>query len=160
MYCPERILTRAESAVFVERGLQGAEFLPPQPAQRTFDDVSLAEWYAKWVQSLFDDGFTAGCGTNPLIYCPSREHTRAEGSVFFLRMKKGKDFEPPAASGLFSDVPMEAWYARWVEQAYLEGILKPCETEPALRACPNDPLDRAMGAYMMVKSKNLEGPAP
>jgi hypothetical protein len=158
LYCPEDILTRAESAVFVERGIHGAEALPDQPTQRLFDDVPLEEWFAMWTNALWKDGYTSGCGTDPLIYCPLQEHTRAEGSVFFLRMMQGMDYIPPDPTGLFIDVPAEAWYADWAEAAYKAGIIPACETEPELRFCPEDPLDRAMAAYMMVRAKNLSTP--
>jgi hypothetical protein len=113
LYCPEDILTRAESAVFVERGIHGAGTLPDQPTQQIFADVPLNEWFAKWATALWDDGYTSGCGSDPLIYCPLLDHTRAEGSVFFLRMMHGADYIPPDPVGLFADVPLEAWYADW-----------------------------------------------
>jgi hypothetical protein len=158
LYCPEQIMTRAESAVFVERGIHNAGYMPPDPTQQIFDDVVLTEWHAKWSSQLWQDGYTAGCGTDPLIYCPLQEHTIAEGCVFYLRMMKGADYELQEATGIFTDVPVEAWYARWVEDAYTEGILLPCQTEPDLMACPLDGLDRAMGAYMMVQAKGIQLP--
>jgi hypothetical protein len=158
LYCPERIMNRAESAVFVERGIHGAEYLPPDPAEQVFADVALTEWFAKWATALWEDGYTAGCGTDPLIYCPLQDHTIAEGCVFYLRMMNGADYEPPDPTGVFVDVPLDAWYARWVEEAYNAGILMPCQTEPELLACPLDGLDRAMGAYMMVQAKELQIP--
>jgi hypothetical protein len=156
LYCPESVLTRAESAVFVERGIHGADTLPDRPAQQVFDDVPLNEWFAKWTTALWDDGYTSGCGINPLIYCPLQDHTRAEGSVFFLRMMHGMDYVPSDPVGLFADVPTEAWYADWVEAAFNAGIIPACETEPELRFCPEDPLDRAMAAYMMVQAKGIQ----
>jgi hypothetical protein len=158
LYCPENIMTRAESAVFIERGINNADYLPPDPTQQIFDDVPLTEWFAKWASQLWEDGYTSGCGTDPLIYCPLQEHTIAEGCVFYLRMMKGAEYEPQEATGIFTDVPLEAWYARWVEDAYAEGILLPCQTEPDLMACPLDGLERAMGAYMMVQAKGLQIP--
>jgi hypothetical protein len=158
MYCPERIMNRAESAVFIIRGVHGTEFMPADPIEKVFDDVPLTEWYAKWATQLWNDGYTAGCGTNPLIYCPLEGHTIAEGSVFYLRMLHGTEYEPGTPTGIFADIPLDAWYARWVEQAYLEGILLPCQTEPELKACPLDGLDRAMGAHMMVQAKGLQTP--
>ena len=158
MYCPERIMNRAESSVFIVRGVHGAAFIPPDPTEKIFDDVAITDWYANWTNQLWIDGYTAGCGMNPLIYCPLQEHTLAEGSVFYLRMKNGADYEPPDPTGIFSDVPEDEWYAPWVEEAYNAGILMPCQTEPELMACPLDPLDRAMGAYMMFRAKGLQIP--
>ena len=151
-------MTRSESAVFVERGIHGASHLPVQPTDQIFADVPLWEWFAKWASALWDDGYTAGCGTDPLIYCPLQGHTRAEGSVFFLRMMNGADFVPPEPAGLFTDVPVDVWYADWAEAAYQAGLITACETAPELKFCPFGPLDRAMAAYMMIKAKGLELP--
>jgi hypothetical protein len=158
LYCPEDILTRAESAVFIERGIHGASYMPQQPTEQIFADVPLVEWYAKWATALWEDGYTAGCDTDPLSYCPLRDHTRAEGCVFFLRMMHGAEYLPPEPVGLFADVPLDAWYADWVEAAYNAGIIPACQTEPELRFCPQNLLDRAMAAYMMVQAKGLPLP--
>ncbi|NIM93050.1 MAG: hypothetical protein GTO18_04985 [Anaerolineales bacterium] len=155
MYCPERTMTRAESAVFVERGIHGADHIPPHPTGQIFTDVPLNEWYAKWAIGLWNDGYTAGCNADPLMYCPMQEHTRTEGTVFFLRMLNGPAFEPPDPQGIFTDVTLDFWGARWIEAAYNAGLIPACETEPALKFCPEDPLDRAMAAYMMVQAKEL-----
>lgn len=158
MYCPEGTLNRAESAVFVERGIHGASHTPSQPSTPTFDDVPLNEWFAKWTTALWEDSYTAGCGTDPLVYCPTQGHTRAEGSVFFLRMMHETDYVPPHPSGIFADVSSEMWYADWVEAAYNAGLIPVCETSPELKFCPDEPLDRAMAAYMMVQAKGLSVP--
>jgi hypothetical protein len=158
MYCPERILNRAESAVFLERGIHGAQYDPADPAEEVFADVMLEAWYADWVHGLWDDGYTAGCGTNPLIYCPDQEHTRAEGCVFYLRMMYGADYQPGEEAGYFADVDEDEWYARWVDAAWEAGIAEPCETEPDLRYCPEEGLSRAVAAYMMVKAKGVAVP--
>ncbi len=159
MYCPERILSRAESSVFILRGQYGAVPDPPHspPSTPTFEDVPSNFWGYGWIESLWRDGFTAGCSAEPLLYCPSREHTRAEACVFFLRIKRGVDYQPPSPVGLFEDVDLNAWYAGWVEAAYLEGLLPACGSNP-LTFCPEAPLDRAWAAYMMCKAKDIAVP--
>jgi hypothetical protein len=155
MYCPEAAMTRAESAVFVERGLHGATFTPSDPSSIIFADVPLSEWFAKWADSLWNDGYTAGCGSDPLIYCPLQGHTRTEGTVFYLRMLNGADYVPPDPVGLFSDVALDFWGAKWIEAAYNAGLIPACETSPSLLFCPDGPLDRATAAFMMVQAKGL-----
>ncbi|MDF1500224.1 MAG: S8 family serine peptidase [Anaerolineales bacterium] len=164
LYCPDNILNRAESSVFVLRGAHGAISGPPYPAPEmpTFTDVATGFWGYGWIESLWTDGFTAGCNTDPLMYCPDNQHSRAEGSVFFLRVKNGVDYEPPAPTGLFNDVDPGAWYAGWVEASYGEGILPACSEDP-LAFCPENLLDRAWAAYMMVQAKGglpLPTPSP
>ncbi len=154
LYCPDNILTRAEGAVFVLRGSYGAIPNPPYspPLTPSFADVDPSFWGYGWIESLWIDGYTSGCGTDPLIYCPMQEHTRAEGSVFFMRIMHGVAYEPPAATGIFDDVELSAWYANWVEAAYSEGILPACDEDP-LQFCPMEPLTRDWAAYMMVQAK-------
>jgi parallel beta-helix repeat protein len=158
MYCPDATMTRAESAVFIERGIHGAGYMPPDPTTEVFNDVPLWEWFAKWATGLWQDGYTAGCGTNPLIYCPLQEHTRTEGTVFFLRMLHGAGYVPPDPVGIFTDVEPGFWGAKWIEAAYNAELIPACQTEHELRFCPDAPLDRAMGAYMMVQAKGLNLP--
>ena len=158
LYCPDAVMTRAESAVFIERGIHGEGYMPENPPAQIFDDVPINEWYAKWATGLWNDGYTAGCGTNPLVYCPLQEHTREQGTVFFLRMVYGIEYVPPDPIGLFVDVSLDSWAAKWIEAAYLAGLIPACETSPELKFCPSNPLDRAMAAYMMVQAKGLGPP--
>jgi hypothetical protein len=156
MYCPEATMNRAESAVFVERGIHTAAYDPPGPTSQVFADMPLDSWAAKWVSGLWADHYTAGCGTDPLLYCPWQGHTRAEGAVFYLRMLNGYDYSPPRPSQpIFADVPLDAWYSGWVEAAYKADLIPPCATLPEMRFCPNDPLTRALAAHMMVRAKGL-----
>lgn len=62
---------------------------------------------------------------------------------------------PAGFSRDFSDVEVGFWGAKWIEAAYNAGLIPACETTPELRFCPDNPLDRAMGAYMMVQAKGL-----
>jgi hypothetical protein len=159
LFCPDQTMNRAESAVFVERGIHTAQFTPPSPSSRIFADLPLDSWAAPWATSLWEDGQTSGCGTNPLIYCPWQGHTRAEGSVFYLRMLNGASYEPPQPSEQnFADVPLDTWHARWVQGAYDAGLIAPCQESPDLRFCPNDPLTRGLAAHMMVEAKALPSP--
>ena len=158
-FCPGDFMIRAESAVFVARGVHGGSFTPAQPASTPYADVPLSEWFSKWAKQLWDDGLTAGCGVAPLIFCPSLGHTRAEGAVFFLRMKNGRDYQPPAPSqSHYTDVALSAWYADWVEAAYQDGLTQECEA-PQQREDrsyrPEDGLTRAEAACMMAKAKGL-----
>jgi hypothetical protein len=158
LYCPEGILNRAEEAVVVVRGVHGADFIPPDPTEQIFGDAFLNDWFIEWVNQLWNDGYTAGCSTEESLYCPYQENTIAEGCVFFLRVNEGVDYVPPDAKGIFPDVPLDTWYAPWVEACHEKGILLPCQTEPELHACPLGGLDRATAAYMMVQAKGLQMP--
>jgi beta-glucanase (GH16 family) len=177
IYCPDLTMNRAESAVYVERGLWGTETLPEEPSGEIFQDLPLDSWAAKWAHALWDDAFTAGCGQDPLRYCPWEGHTRTEGAVFYLRMLNGADYSPPSPEGIFSDMDPTAWGTKWAEAAYNAGLIPECSNSSTLSLedrsisrfgearveeeieilefCPDDPLTRGLAAYMMVQAKGL-----
>jgi hypothetical protein len=154
-YCPDDPLSRAEISVFVDRGNHGPDFVPIWSGTQVFGDVSLEAWYYEWVNILWEDGNTSGCQLDEMVYCPLQYHTRAEGSVFFLRLMHGSDFVPPDPEGLFADAPEGEWYTPWVEAAYKEDLLELCETEPDSAICPLELMDRGRAAYMLVQALQL-----
>jgi hypothetical protein len=153
MYCPNKSVTRAQMAVFLERGIHGSNYTPPA-ASGIFDDVPVNYWAAAWIEQLYNEGITGGCGTNPLRYCPASPVTRAQMAVFLLRAEYGGGYTPPAASGIFADVPVTHWAAAWIEQLYNEGITGGCGTNP-LRYCPDNPVTRAQMAVFLVRTFDL-----
>jgi hypothetical protein len=164
LYCPDTVMDRAQSAVFMLRGQLGTGYSPPPEPWDTFaDDWSLSDisWAEKWAEGMWDEGLTAGCQADPLMYCPRRELPRVEASVFGLRMKHGINYTPPAATGtLFADMTdPDYWGTKWAEQAYLDGLLPECGTQDGKPLfCPDDLLDRAWGAYLIVNAKDLSLP--
>jgi hypothetical protein len=83
-YCPDGTVTRTQMAVFLERGLQGSSFTPPS-ATGIFADVPVSYWAADWIEQLYNEGITTGCGTGPLRYCPENSVTSAQMAVFIVR---------------------------------------------------------------------------
>ena len=154
-------MTRAESAVFMLRGNFGAGYVPPAAPWDTFtDDWNPGTWAEKWAEGMWDAGMTAGCQVpgNPLKFCPWDLFPRVQGAVFGLRMKYGMSYTPPAATvPLFADMTDTSfWGTKWAEQAYRDGLLLACGTQGGKPLfCPNDPLTRAWGAYLIVQAKNL-----
>lgn len=144
-YCPDRPVTRAEMAVFILRAMNGLATPVPSTTGMFADVPALGlEWSTPWIEQLYLEGITAGCATEPLRYCPEREVTRAEMAVFILRAMHGKDYTPPEATGIFTDLPVEGneWSQPWVEQLYREGITSGCMAEP-LQYCPEQSITRA-----------------
>jgi len=68
-------------AVFLLKTLLGIAYVPPTPVG-IFSDVPLDEFAVAWIEDLYGRGITAGCGTNPLRYCPDDPNTRGQMSVF------------------------------------------------------------------------------
>ena len=166
MFCPDTILDRAQSAVFMLRGQLGSGYTPPAAPWNTFgDDWTGFEWAEPWAEGMYQEGLTQGCQSNPMMYCPATQLPRVEASVFGLRMKYGVNYTPPAASGtLFADFPStdpSYWAIDWAEQAYLDGLLPACGTDSGTGKpmfCPSQLVDRGWGAYLIVKAKNLPLP--
>jgi hypothetical protein len=149
--------------VFVLRGQYGAVYAAPSTRGTFGDDWAQGSWGEKWAEGMWASSLTSGCNANPLLYCPWQNHTRAEASVFYLRIKYGAAYSPPAATGaVVGDVTNPSvWFAKWVEQAYADGLLPSCGTDGATGKplfCPNDQLNRGWAAYMMVQAKNLTLP--
>ncbi|BAO45532.1 S-layer homology domain-containing protein [Thiolapillus brandeum] len=150
-YCPEDPVTRAEMAVFLERGINGSEYTPPAASGTVFTDVPLSYWAAAWVEQLASDGITGGCGGSD--YCPDDNVTRAQMSIFLLRSEHGSAYAPPAATGtLFDDVPVDYWAASWIEQLVSENITSGCDSS---NYCPDSNVTRAQMAVFLVRTFNL-----
>jgi len=153
-YCPGRPVTRSEMAVFIERGIHGAAYIPPAGTGLVFNDVPPGYWALDWIEKLYTDHITGGCLASPLTYCPERSITRAEMAVFLLKAEQGADYNPPAAVGIFADVPTTYWAASWIERLYAEGITGGCNSSP-LSYCPERAVTRAEMAVFLVKTFNL-----
>lgn len=83
-YCPTIDVSRAQMAVFLLRAKHGGSYTPPE-AEGIFSDVDLSHWAADWIEQLYNEGITVGCGTDPLRYCPENSVTRAQMAVFLMR---------------------------------------------------------------------------
>ena len=115
MYCPDSTVTRAQMAVFLLKGMHSSSYVPPAiGASSGFNDVATDYWAAAWIKQLAAEGITGGCGVG--IYCPDATVTRAQMAVFLLKAKHGSSYSPPAAIGVFTDVPVGYWADKWIEQ--------------------------------------------
>jgi hypothetical protein len=154
IYCPMAHVTRAQMAIFLERGIHGSSYSPPAAAgtKTGFEDVQSSYWAAAWIKQLAEEGITGGCGSDK--YCPESLVTRAQMAVFLLRSKYGISYSPPAVGDTtgFSDVDVTYWAAAWIKQLATEGITSGCGSD---NYCPETPVTRAQMAVFMVKAFNL-----
>jgi hypothetical protein len=163
-FCPDQIMDRAQSSVFVLRGNYGTGYTPPvAPWDRFADDWSPGAWAEKWAEGMYNAGLTAGCATGPLRYCPWDQTPKVQAAVFGLRLKYGNSYVPAAATGtVFFDMTDTAYFGtKWAEKAYADGLLPNCGTDVGSGKplfCPNDPVSRGLGAYMIVRAKSLSMP--
>jgi hypothetical protein len=153
-YCPTTTVTRDQMAVFLLKAKHTSSYTPPAPTG-AFSDVPTNYWAAAWIEQLADEGITAGCGGGN--YCPTNPVTRDQMAVFLLKAKHGFDYVPPAATGVFQDVPVNHWAAAWVEQLADEGITAGCSTSPLLY-CPGAPVSRDQMAVFLVRTFGLPTP--
>jgi glucose/arabinose dehydrogenase len=163
-FCPDQIMDRAQSAVFTLRGNYGTGYTPPPAPWDSFaDDWSPGTWAEKWAEGMYNAGLTAGCSTNPLLYCPWDQTPRVQAAIFGLRLKYGNSYVPPEATGtVFFDMTDTAYFGtKWAEQAYADGLLPNCGIDIGSGKplfCPNDLVSRGLAAYMIVRAKNLTTP--
>ena len=152
-YCPEGTVTRAQMAIFLERGIRGSSYAPPAVGGTTgFSDVAAGHWAAAWIKQLAADGITSGCGSGN--YCPEATVTRAQMAVFLLKAKHGTGYTPPSVGGGtgFSDVPASHWAGAWIRQLAVEGITGGCGNGTY---CPEQSVTRAQMAVFLVRTFNL-----
>ncbi|MBI5962475.1 MAG: S-layer homology domain-containing protein [Chloroflexi bacterium] len=117
----------------------------------TFADVPLSHWANSYIERLYFAGFTRGCASSPLIYCPNSPVTRAQLAVLLLRGIHGAAYTPPAvgASTGFNDVPTTHWAAAWIKQLAAEGITSGCGGG---NFCPEASASRAQIAILLVRA--------
>ncbi len=149
-YCPDDPVTRAQMAVFLERGINGSAYIPPAATGTVFDDVGASDFAAAFIEQLYADGITGGCGNDN--YCPDDDITRAQMAVFLLRAKYGSGFVPFPAVGLFADVAPGDFAADFIEALFIEGITTGCGGG---NFCPLDAVTRAQMAVFLVRTFSL-----
>lgn len=128
-------VTRSQMAKIAVQAKHGMSFVPPPATGTVFADVPTDYPLAAWIEQMYRDGITGGCSQTPLKFCPDKAVNRAMTAVFLLRVKHGGTYTPPTPTGIFADVDVNKWHALWAEQAYREGLMQPCGTDP-LRFCP------------------------
>jgi ELWxxDGT repeat protein len=150
-YCPDDSVTRGQMAVFLERGLHGSGFTPPPGSGSIFADVPASHWAVNWIEQLYADGLSGGCGISPLVYCPESVVTRAQLAVLLLRAKNGPSYVPPpvGSSTGFNDVPTAHWAAAWIVQLAAEHITGGCGGGDY---CPDRAVTRAELAVLLLKA--------
>jgi hypothetical protein len=116
-----------------------------------FADVASTSLFASVIERIFHAGVTAGCGTSPLVYCPGSPVTRAQMAVFLERGMRGASYVPPAATGVFADVPAGSPFAAWIEQLWRDGVTAGCGGG---NFCPDASVTRAQMAVFLTKARH------
>ncbi|MBL8061825.1 MAG: DUF4082 domain-containing protein [Anaerolineales bacterium] len=156
IYCPDAPITRAQMAVFLLKGINGASYAPPAVGGSTgFMDVPTDHWAAAWIKQLAAQGITGGCGNGN--YCPEEPVTREQMAVFLLKAKHGFGYLPPSvgSSTGFTDVATDHWAAAWIAQLAAEGITSGCGNG---NYCPANAVTRDQMAVFLQRAFNLPLP--
>ncbi len=120
----------------------------------SFPDVPLTHTFYPFIENLFHNRITGGCGGG---YCPDKPVTRAQMAVFLLKAKHGAGFVPPPCEGVFPDVPCPGPFTDWVEELSAEAITGGCGGG---NYCADSPVTRGQMAVFLLKAEHGSGFAP
>jgi uncharacterized protein (DUF1800 family) len=149
-YCPNSAVTRAQMAVFLLRAEHGSAYVPPGATGTIFGDVHQGDFAADWIEQLYAEGITGGClGGTPPSYCPSAAVTRGQMAVFLLKIYHGNGYAPPAATGVFGDVPTSSPLAPWIEELARLYVTTGCGGSSY---CPANSVTRGQMAVFLAKT--------
>ena len=80
LFCPYNVVKRTPAAVFIIRAL--GESPSPVAYNAYFDDIA-DDWFAPYINRMFELGITTGCGTR--LFCPYNVVKRAPAAIFIIR---------------------------------------------------------------------------
>ncbi len=123
------------------------------PITASFSDVPLGDPSFGFIEFMYQGGYTGGCATGPLRYCPSDLITRGQMAVFLERTKRGANFNPPATGTVFSDVSLSTPFAGFIEKLSADGITSGCTAGSPPAFCPTASVSRASMAKFLLKAK-------
>lgn len=125
---------RGAIAEMVVKKKHGEGFNPPKATGTMFKDVAATAPRAAFIEQVAKDGIMNGCGNQK--FCSDEAANRAQAAVVVLRLKKGKYYNPPAATGtVFKDVSKTTEQADWIEALKKAGLTSGCREG---YYCPTD----------------------
>ncbi|MFO0752419.1 MAG: S-layer homology domain-containing protein [Thermodesulfovibrionales bacterium] len=110
-----------------------------------FSDVQPNFWAADYIEAMYNNSLTAGCGNGN--YCPENSVTRGEMAAFIIRAKYGENFSY-TPTPYFSDVPETNPYFKYVQKLKDDGITKVNGTFFVA-----DPVTRSQTAALLARAK-------
>ncbi len=146
-FCPDDLVTRAEMASFLVRGLG----LGPSEKIDRFSDVAVDNVHAGAIAAVAEAGIALGCSEDGTRFCPDDLVTRAEMASFLVR---GLGLGPSEKIDRFSDVAVDNVHAGAIGAVAEAGITLGCSAD-GTRFCPDDLVTRAQMASFMARSVGL-----
>lgn len=150
-FCPAGTVSRSRAAVLLLRARHGAAFAPP-PCVGLFGDVPCPGPFTDWIEALFLEGITGGCGNGR--FCPDAELSRRQLAPLLLKSEHGPAYVPPSCLGRFEDVPCPGPFSDWIEALADERVTAGCLTSPPL-FCPLGTVTRAQAAAFIATAFKL-----
>ena len=145
LFCPDRGITRAEMAAFIETSLGNP---PDACAGSLFTDVNgatVGSAFCGFIETLAADGVTDGCTSTR--FCPNDTISRAQVAVFIEAALRNQP--NPCTGSLFTDVSatsVGSAFCGFIERLADDGITGGCT---ASAFCPNNPVTRAQMAVFL-----------
>ena len=149
-YCPSNPVRRDQMAVFLLKAEHGSSYAPPA-CTGVFPDVPCPGQFTNWVEELYAEGITGGCGGGN--YCPLNAVRRDQMAVFLLKAEHGSGYVPPPCTGIFLDVPCPSTFADWIERLAAEQVTGGCGGG---NYCPLHSSTRGQMAVFLVKTFQLQ----
>jgi hypothetical protein len=147
---------RSELADLIAERWQTASILPIASQLKEFSDVDIDHPYHEEIMTLVQLGYFAGCGQDPVAFCPDRALTRAEAAVLFGRLIYSQKSAPDLPDQqVFVDLPSMgdgSWATPWAVALWQDGFLSECDHDP-LRFCPDAPLSRVDSVILMLRAR-------
>ncbi len=151
LFCPSAFVPREQMAAFLVRAKGLTQLFPPTP---TFADVPASNFFFGYVERLFEQGITQGCGTSggQLIFCPKAFVPREQMAAFLIRAKGLTQLFP--ATPTFADVPASNFFFGYVERLFEQGITQGCGTNGSGQPlfCPGDFVPRQQMASFLIRA--------
>ncbi len=118
------------------------------PVPQRFTDVAPSHPFYGHIEFFAQAGVTSGCSAG--LYCPNTPVTREQMAPFLERAMKASNWTPPAAIGLFTDVPPGAPFRNFIEALRNDGITAGCGPTTY---CPQAPVTRAQMAAFVLRAR-------
>lgn len=118
-----------------------------------FNDMPPSSPYFDYVSLMSSYGITAGCSTNPPLYCPDTPVTRAQMAVFIVAAGMVVTGTPLtyAPTPYFQDMADTSGYFPFVQKIKEAGITAGCSANPPL-FCPDTSITQGQMAVFMITS--------
>lgn len=147
-FCPERMVTRAELAQMLVRGLHDPGWKPVSRAS-DFPDMSSRHPLRDWVMVAVAKGILEPCGTT--LICPDEVATRGEIARMILRTLWGPGYAPPKSTlQRYADVPLSHPHADWINQLPAEQFVVACDLADGF--CPSTRLDAVEAGVLIART--------